>query len=149
MTELPRQVGGSFAPPLTNALLKRYGEIANALPRSALQDALHRLLDCVEKWWQLPDPVNAQRMVHPVGHIRTRDGMIQTAFLIPLSPEHAAALGDLIPWPHELDAYGVLFDGISPTQEKEKRGAAFHLLWFVRELELGREPITSDLLEEV
>lgn len=39
-----------------------------------------------------------------------------------------------------------LFDSIDPVAQKDLRNAAFHCLWVARELDLGREPITTDKL---
>jgi hypothetical protein len=51
----------------------------------------------------------------------------------------------VVPWRYEIEAMQRLFDGIDPA-EKELRDAAFHLLWFVTELERDREPVTNDKL---
>jgi hypothetical protein len=134
MPPIQPRVGGSFAPPLTDEMLAGYRDhAAKAAPEIA--DAMRELLACVDHWWGLPDSKRAGK-AHASG----------TGTMIPLEAEHADALDSLIPWRKELDNYAKLFDTIDPARDKALRDAAFHLLWHVNELDLGREPITADKL---
>jgi 3-oxoacyl-(acyl-carrier-protein) synthase len=95
----PRQ-GGVFAPPLTDAKLAAYKELAAQAPPQA-RDAMESLIKCVETWWELPDS--------------TRDGTPHASgvgVMIPLEEDHAAALDDHIPWRDELNSYAARFDAL-------------------------------------
>lgn len=129
-----RHVGGSFAPPLSDSKLAAYREMAKDV-HPQIADAMNALLACVEKWWELPDST-AAGSAHPSGR----------GTIIPLDKSAILSLDEHIPWGDELDLYAQLFEGIDPVAQKELRDAAHHLLWHVRELESGREPLTSDLL---
>ncbi len=129
-------IGGSFAPPLDDAKLARYRALIDALPaRSPLRDALETLYRCVAQWWELPESTGGGRP-HPVGR----------GYIVHLDEQHQKALWDAIPWEHELRECERLCDGIDPRGQKELRDAAHHLLWFVKELNLDREPLTNDKL---
>jgi len=135
MATVPR-VGGSFAPPLTDELLMKYEALVNDLdPQFPVRDAMVKLLDCCKQWWDLPESVGEGKP-HPSGR----------GNIVGLDEPIKKALWDHIPWSHELKAFGVLFDGIDPVKQKELRDAAHHLLWHVVELDLDREPITTDKL---
>lgn len=124
--------GGSFAPPLSDALLAAYEALATSASPE-IKDAMQKLLQCVKHWWQLPDSSTARSVPHPSGR-----GMH-----VPLDKPIADALWDDIPWGHELNAIQALLNTI-PEGQRDLRDAAFHLLWYVRELDLDREPITLD-----
>lgn len=146
---MPRFIGGSFAPPLTDASLAAYKSLAEALPAtSPVRDAMLRLHACVSRWWDLPESTGGGRP-HPVGR----------GFIVDLDKEIAASLWDSIPWgggkdadgnpvPDELGEMARVFDVIpaTPAASKALRDAAHHLLWFAKELNLDREPITNDKL---
>ncbi len=129
-------VGGSFAPPLTNELLASYRETVDALPTSPIKDALSALLNCCGVWWELPDPVGTAMWQHQSGR----------GTVVKLQADHAATLDPHIPWAHELESFKALFDAISNDTQRDLRNLAFHLLWHVIELDLGREPLTKDKL---
>lgn len=125
--------GGCFAPPLSDEALDRYATLASqAAP--PIRDAMRRLLACVEKWWNLPES-QGDGTAHSSGK----------GVVIPLDAAVATDLDEHIPWAHELDAIQRLFNEISAS-ERDLRNAAFHLLWHVKELDLGQEPITTDKL---
>lgn len=132
----PAHVGGSFAPPLTDAAVADYGSRIAALPAGPIKDALTICLTCCQVWWDLPEPVGTNVRVHPSG----------VGAVVALQDDHREALDPHIPWGHELDAIQALFDGIDPERDRELRNMAFHLLWHVRELDNGREPVTTDRL---
>lgn len=130
----PTRIGGSFAPPLSDEKITAYEALA-ASADAPVQDAMKTMLTCVKQWWDLPYSTEDGASPHPSGVGR----------IIPLDDPIAKALWDAIPWKHELDAIQGLFDAIH-AEQKDLRTAAFHLLWFVRELDLDREPITADLV---
>lgn len=128
-----------FAPPLTDALLARYETVIAALPASPVGDAMRACLAPVKVWWDLPeskaDPDKPRlKILH-----RGRDVSV---VIRDLEPGIAAALFDAIPWGYELEGIERLFDAI-PAAQKELRDAAFHLLWYAKELNLDREPVTQ------
>ncbi len=143
------QTGGSFAPPLSDELLAKYKVMVEALTPSPVKDAMEKLLHCCGVWWELPDSNNGSRP-HPVGVGAIRH----------LDEAHKKALWDHIPWSHrsngkdvngnpikgELDHMQDLLETISNETQRDLRNAAHHLLWHVIELDLDREPITSDKL---
>jgi hypothetical protein len=128
----PIQVGGSFACPLTDDLLAKYEALANAAEQS-IKDAMLCLLNCCKQWWNLPDSSSAK-----VPHLSGR------ASMTPLDETNKKALYDHIPWEDELKVFADRFETISNDTNKELRDAAHHLLWHVVELNLDREPITTD-----
>ena len=128
--------GGSFAPPLTDAKINQYRGIINSHEPGPLKDAMQTLLACCEKWWDLPEAAGTAAWAHPSGK-----GQVVT-----LQDDHAAELFGLIPWEHELNAMQSLFDSIDPVAKRDLRNCAFHLLWYVKELEMDREPLTNDKL---
>lgn len=127
-------IGGSFAPPLTPAKLKQYVELAaDASPQ--VTEAMAVLADAVEAYWK-HKPSKQAGTAHPSGR----------GFIVPLEPETIKALDSAVPWNEELEMYAKVFDRIDPVAQRDLRNAAFHLLWFGRELFLDREPITADKL---
>lgn len=129
-----RQIGGSFAPPLSDELLDKYQALI-AQSQGAIKDTLTTLLTCCRKWWELPESVGGGN-AHPSGR----------GFIVELDHAIKESLWDLIPWPHEIKAMESLLNTLDPIGQKDLRNAAFHLLWHVKELDLDREPITTDKL---
>mgnify|MGYP000974726190 CR=1 FL=1 len=129
-----RQIGGSFAPPLSDELLDKYQALISQ-SQGAIKDALTTLLTCCRKWWELPESVGGGN-AHPSGR----------GFVVELDHTIKESLWDLIPWPHEIKAMESLLNTLDPVGQKDLRNAAFHLLWHVKELDLDREPITTDKL---
>ncbi len=134
--QLPSHVGGTFAPPITDEKLESYRDLIESKANGAIKDACIMLLACVEKWWELPEAAGTKQWAHASG----------TGQIVKLQNDHTKILFDSIPWDHELDAIQSLLDKIDPTAERDLRNAAFHLLWFVKELSLDREPLTNDKL---
>ena len=131
---MPLTFGGNFAPPFTDQKLDAYKALAeSAAPE--IKDAMLVLHHCVAKWWNLPESTGAGKP-HASGR----------GLMVPLDDSIKADLDDHIPWPKELAAYGQLFESISNETHKPLRDAAFHLLWGVQELNLDREPMTTDKL---
>lgn len=129
-------IGGSFAPPLTDAKLAGYRDLIDALPPSAVRDAMDALHKCCAAWWELPESTGTATRAHGSG----------VGTIVDLDEGAKKSLYDLIPWAHELAAMGTLFDGIDPKADKALRDAAHHLLWHAIELEQDREPLTADKL---
>lgn len=142
-------IGGSFAPPLSDELLAKYKAMVEALQPSPVKDAMEKLLHCCGVWWDLPESNNGSTP-HPVGV-----GVVRH-----LDEAHKRALWDHIPWSHrstepkigafgpngELDHMAEILETISNDTQRDLRNAAHHLLWHVVELDLDREPMTTDKL---
>lgn len=137
MPENVRQVhaGGSFAPPLTDALFASYEKLAKEAG-GPVGEAMQSLLKCCRAWWDLPEPEGTKQWAHPSGR----------GTVVELQGDHAKALDPHIPWKHEIETTARLFDAIDPETQRDLRNAAHHLLWHVVELDLGREPLTKDKL---
>lgn len=130
----PTRVGGSFAPPLSDELLAAYHAQALEAPEE-IRDAMLKLHACAAQWWELPESTGDGKP-HPSGR----------GYVVALDEPIATALWESIPWTRELDMMAALFEGIDAKTHKSLRDAAFHLLWFAKELDLDREPMTSDRL---
>lgn len=145
MANATPRIGGTFAPPIDAELLSSYRKIAAGLPDSPVADGIRKLCDMVETFQQTPaSPL--QGTPHPVGRVRTPAGIIGVPMIVPLEESEVKRIWDAVPWEHEIDALGKVFDSIPNETDKPTRDAAFHLLWFARELSLDREPMTTDRL---
>lgn len=116
-----RKPGGSFAPPMSDEKLALYASIASSAG-AEVGDAMRQLLVCVNAWWEQPESTGS-------------------GFFYELDKPIQAALFDSIPWTRELDSMAVLFETLPIG---DLRNAAHHLLWFARELDSDREPMTRD-----
>lgn len=132
--KIPSHVGGSFAPPLDEAGLVDYERLAKAA-EPVVRDVMTTLIKMVRTFQETPKS-KVKGQPHPSGR-----GMI-----VPLEPEEVKRIDQAVPWKHELDAMGGVFEAIDPVREKALRNAAFHLLWYGYELTNDREPPTSDTL---
>lgn len=127
------QLGGSFAPPLSDERLQEIATLIDGVQDAQIKDGMRTCYDCVAKWWEIPESKGTELKLHGSGG----------AFVTDLDEESKEALFDLIPWEDELDVIQARFDRIT---DKATRNAAFLLLWFVKELNLDREPTTNDRL---
>ena len=128
------RIGGSFAPPLDSEKIAAYRELAKSAEDERVRDAMLPLCDMVDSFHQTPKSKLSGKP-HPVG----------LGVVVPLEEDEIKRIWDLVPWDYECDALGKLFETL-PSDQKDLRNAAFHLLWFARELTKDREPITNDLL---
>ncbi len=134
-----------FAPPLTEGKLASYRKLIESIgpDQRELKDVLQQLLHCVEVWWELPE---SKRADVRNWNLRHKGKAIQIAER-PLEQEHVEKLWDVTPWMRELDTLSTPeANGILDSLTGELRNAAFHLLWFCKELTLDREPLTQDVL---
>jgi len=129
-------IGGSFAPPITKEQLQKYRQLA-AKTEPHIREVMEKLCDMVQQWWLTETKaIGGGGNPHPSGKGTVQD----------LSDNQVKELYDLVPWPYECDAYAIQFDTLSPTAQKEERNAAFHLLWYAKELTQDRHPMTTDKL---
>lgn len=126
------QVGGSFAPPLDKAKLSSYRKLAEDAADPLRTDLLS-LCDMVGKFQQIPAS-KQPGTPHPSG----RGTMVKL--------EKPERLAGVIPKHDDYLRMAADFEMIDPEGDKDLRNAAFHLLWFARELSAGREPMTNDKL---
>lgn len=132
--------GGSFAPPLSDAILASYASLIEATdPNTELGEALRRCFACVDVWWGIPESCGP--LVHHAGSPFIIDGQVRHVSAVELDTVTQTSLWDTIPWEYEIVHYGRVFDGIL---DRTLRNCAFHLLWHVKELDNDREPITQD-----
>ena len=142
------RLGGSFAPPINSDRIAAYRELAKSSPDERIRDAMLPLCSMVESFYQTPRSTAAGKP-HPTG----------VGVVVPLEEAEIKRIWDLVPYDYECDALGTLFstlpdgceevDGeivVTNSEQNARRNAAFHLLWFARELTRDREPITNDLL---
>lgn len=145
MTSQPFPVA-CFAPPLSDELLNTYQELTRGIS-GPVADAMLTCLIPVRLWWKLPEskcPGQTLKIFHRTDPNVER---VETPIKVtPLEEQHKKDLWDSIPWGYEIDAIQKLFDTISPATNNALRNAAFHLLWYVRELNADREPLTQEAL---
>jgi hypothetical protein len=129
-----QRYGGSFAPPLPDDKLSAYETLAVTADEQT-REAMLKLATMVRKFRETPDSVQPGTP-HPSGR----------GVIVPLEDAEIQRIWDVVPWMEELKMYGQLFEKISATEQRDLRNAAFHLLWFGKELCSDREPITNDKL---
>jgi len=106
-----QRFGGSFAPPLTDAILAHYTQLVDGLdPKSQVGDWARYLLACVKAWWEEPESTGEGRP-HPSGR----------GIIIDLDSEIAKRLFDAIPWKDELKMMQAVFDGVQ-VEEARRNG---------------------------
>lgn len=129
--------GGSFAPPITDDKLKEYEQLAKERKGTPVGDAMESLCLMVREF-QKTGKSKLKGMPHPSGR----------GTITKLEPDEIKRIDPVVPWSHECEAMQRLFDDLpSRTQDdKQARNAAFHLLWYAKELTADREPLTNDQL---
>lgn len=155
MKTVQRHIGGSFAPPVDDAKIDRFEQLAKECSDSQIQGYMLDLVKMLRTFRETPE---SQRpgSSHPSG----------VGTIVPLEDAEIERIWDVVPWPEECDVMGRVFDKLpagcrrvnDPTAPKgyrieitdqdacDRRNAAYHLLWFARELAQDREPLTNDKL---
>lgn len=128
------RIGGSFAPPLTVDKIDAYAALAATAPPQ-VKDAMSTLLVLAREYQKHPTATSPSKP-HPSGR----------GTIVPLAVAVADAIDPLVPWDEELAMFAAVFEKIDATAGKPLRDAAFHLLWYARELSIGRDPLTTDKL---
>lgn len=147
----------SFAPPLTSEKLERYGTLISGVKDPRIKDVMQRLHRCAVVFQETGES-KLPGTPHPTGLTQ----------VVPLEKTEIDRIWDDVPWDWECDAMSVLLGSLpeggprrvvddSPKGyriefdkplEAELRNAAFHLLWYARELTKDREPLTNDKLKK-
>lgn len=131
-----KRFGGSFAPPITAAKISEYNALLSTPAADEfdlkVKSTCKDLLKMVQVFQETPASASAGSK-HPSGR----------GTIVPLEESEINRIDAYVPWDHECDAYQALFDKL-PTGAL--RNAAFHLLWFAKELTKDREPLTNDKL---
>jgi hypothetical protein len=123
-------IGGSFAPPLSDAKLAEYEALIPSDNRR-VAEYMTQLVAMLRKFRETPDSTLAGAP-HPVRGV-----------VVPLEETEIERIWDVVPYEQECDVIGQAFEAL-PTGDV--RNAAFHLLWFAYELAKDREPVTADKL---
>jgi len=132
-----------FAPPLTDEKLAEYQMLIDGLEPSPVKDVMDECMAAVKLWWELPESARKDGKQWKLLHRGKETSYDET----PLEKEHVKALWAAVPWMYELTAMEAILDALpNDTKGKPLRDAAFHLLWFAKELTLDREPLTMDKL---
>lgn len=143
----PTKGPACFAPPLNEAELAEYKSLAESA-EEPVRDAMASLITMVEKFRETPESkLPGVALETPYTQSPFRDGKGNPKAppqIVPLEDSEVERIWDYVPWGHELNAMGQVFEQIPHESKPELRNAAFHLLWFGRELLLDREPMTND-----
>jgi len=122
-------VGGSFAPKLTAGEVHAMSPLFSECD-AEVKDVVGILSRCVLTFLETPES-RLPGMPHPSG----------VASVVPLEEDEKRRIFDVVPWSWECDTYGRVLDRLPLGNA---RNAAYHLLWYARELTVDREPITVD-----
>ena len=148
----PKIPTACMAPPLTESRLAEIRQITGGVHDERLHDAMTMMLQCVEKWWSLPDSRAGDQVVKGVKKKRVEWEFDQGRTRVseqPLEEQYVDALWNVTPWMDELLALEPLLEKIDPVSQKALRDAAFTLMFFCKELTLDREPMTMDRLQGI
>jgi len=128
----PRMVVGSFAPPLSDAKLAEYSDLAETATNHVIRGHMKNLIKMLEKFRQTPASA-LEPKPHPVG----------VGTVTPLEQQEVERMNDVVP---TIDDCRRINDEFDRLPNGNLRNAAYHLLWFAVELAEGREPCTNDKL---
>lgn len=135
MSDAQPRFGGSFAPPIDADTVDRYRVLAEAAGNEMIAGYMRDLCRMVATFQETPKSRKAPKP-HPSG----------VGQIVKLEAAEVDRIFDVVPWPAECDLIGQAFDKLHPVHQRDVRNAAFHLLWYARELAQDREPITTDTL---
>lgn len=130
---MAQRFGGAFAPPLSQEILDTYASLFGLVADTIQKESLICMLSCVQNWYALPESEGTLAKPHPCG----------VGTIIPLANDIKNQLALTLPSGPQILIYEAVAESITETV---LRNAAFHVLWHVKELALGREPITFDKL---
>ena len=131
MNQTRKIIGGSFAPPLTAEKIADYKSLTDSCDDRKCAGYMNDLIKMVEVFFETPES-HERPQKHPAG----------VGAVIPLETSEVERIWDHVPWAEECDLIGQAFDSLTG----ETRNAAYHLLWYARELTKVRETCTCDKL---
>ncbi len=123
-----KQFGGSFAPPIDEAKLEEYRQLAGNVSDEQASDYMLQLVEMLDLFFETGDS-SLQGSPHPSG----------VGSVVPLEDAEIKRIWDKVPWAADCDAMGKTFRKLQGVE----RNAAYHLLWYARELTQDREPMTT------
>lgn len=126
---MAQRLGGSFAPRIDEEKLEQYRQLAGNVQDQRCSDYMLKLVEMLDLFYETPDST-LPGTKHPIA------GMV-----VPLEDAETTRIWDKVPYSDECDLIGKAFDILPPG---EQRNAAYHLLWYARELTLDREPMTQE-----
>lgn len=139
-----RGVPACFAPEITKEKLAEYEKLIETQAKGQIAEEMTKLAGMVKKFLETPASKTKAQVVPMMA---VKDGKeISSAKCVPLEDKEVERMWDEVPYDDECDRLGVLFDKISNASNKPLRDAAFHLLWYARELTRDREPMTQETL---
>lgn len=131
---MKRQLGGSYAPRITDSDLGAYKQALDTSKASpAILDAVKDLIQMVEVFYETPETSQPPEE-DTSGRLLIRR----------LEEDEIARIWEVVPWDYEVRALRQLFEEI--PREDAIHKAAHHLLWYAKELTEDREPVTRDRL---
>ena len=154
---MPVKFGGSFAPPLSKGKLATYEKLALECQDRRVKDEMQKLIKMMKKFQETPEsPLKGSP--HPVGPNASRGG--RTPMIVMLEDKEVKRIFEVVPWEDECELVSEIFSKLPSGSSQgpgrkhivtnqtvyDLRNAAFHLLWFARELAADREPLTNDKL---
>jgi len=126
---MAQRLGGSFAPRITDDKLEEYRQLAGNVPDQRCSEYMIQLVEMLDLFNETPES-SLPGTKNPLA------GMV-----VPLEDAEIKRIWDKVPYMEECDLIGKAFDILPPG---EQRNAAYHLLWYARELTLDREPMTQE-----
>ena len=154
-----KHYGGSFAKPITDQDLVTYKQLADSCTDPQSAGYMRDLIKMMEEFRKTPKSTQPG-----TPHLSGR------GTIIPLEPAEIKRIDPVVPWASECDLMGKCFAKLPVGDENlppgeytaaqleahantlndydsgRVRNAAYHLLWYARELTNDREPITTDTL---
>jgi len=128
-----------FAPPLSPGKIGAYRALAEGCGNRRCKQEMLALIKMVEVSRETPES-SIPAINHPIGVLPSTGRVPQ---VIPLEQQEIDRIQDLVPTGDDCDLISSVFKQLEDTETKN---AAYHLLWFARELSQNREPITQDKL---
>ncbi len=130
---MPSFIVGTFAPVITPELLSTYRTIVEEQAPKEIRQELLNLCQMMEVFQETPESQEPKEP-HP-----TNTGFVQR-----LSEAEIRRIDSFVPWDWEIKALARQCRDLPPKSATRK--AAYHLLWYARELTLDREPCTRNKL---
>lgn len=126
---MAKLIGGCFAPELAPEKVSGYRQLSAGVEDKQIAQYMGDLCDMLDLFFQTPESTLGGSK-HPIAGI-----------VVPLEDAEIQRIWNKVPWPEECDLIGKAFDRLPSG---DVRNAAYHLLWYARELAKDREPMTKE-----